>query len=91
VLLELPEGGVSEPIETSAGWHVVQLVEREEGTVQPFEEVRAECESRLRQERFGEAFQSYMKDLWNESTVEVRARYQDRLPQAWKERAEIRK
>lgn len=36
----LPAGGVSDPVRTDGGWHVVKLTDLVEATVQPFEAVR---------------------------------------------------
>ncbi len=47
--LELEE--VSEPVETDAGFHLIQLTELREGKVRDFEEVRGELEARLQSEQ----------------------------------------
>ena len=44
-LFALPLGGVSDPVRTPAGWHVIQLRELTPGSERPFEEVRAELEA----------------------------------------------
>lgn len=36
----LAEGGVSDPVRTDQGWHVIKLTDLVEGSVQPFEAVR---------------------------------------------------
>lgn len=86
----LPVGEVSAPIETDSGWHVVVVLERSEEVVQPFEEVREICENEVRRERFGKAYDEYLSGLWNDSTIEVRAMYLDRLPEPWRSRVGVR-
>lgn len=44
-LFALQQGGVSDPVRTPAGWHVIQLRELTPGSERPFEEVRAELEA----------------------------------------------
>ncbi|GEM_PF-1719556 len=50
-LFSLPVGAISDPIEGPEGYHIVQVQERREGGVPPFEEVQDEIERRLRQEK----------------------------------------
>lgn len=44
----LPEGGVSDPVQSPFGWHVLQLASLQPDRVRPFEEVRAELETQLK-------------------------------------------
>lgn len=44
-------GDVSDVVETSFGFHIIKLTDREEGSVTPFEEVRDEIVNDLREER----------------------------------------
>ena len=37
--MELEPGGVSDPVRSATGYHVLQLVDREEGRVPPFAEI----------------------------------------------------
>jgi len=47
----LPPDGVSAPVETPFGWHVLAVTAIEEGGTRPFEAVRDELARELRQER----------------------------------------
>lgn len=51
VIFSLPEGLVSQPVQTGLGWHVVEVTEIEASRRQPFEEVREEVERDLRDRR----------------------------------------
>ncbi|MES9823031.1 MAG: SurA N-terminal domain-containing protein [Candidatus Thiodiazotropha endolucinida] len=44
----LQEGGVSEPVRTSFGFHLIKLTGIKDGTVKPFEEARTEVEAAYR-------------------------------------------
>lgn len=44
-LFALQLGGVSDPVRTPSGWHVIQLRELTPGSERPFEEVRGELEA----------------------------------------------
>lgn len=80
----------SEPIETSNGWHILFVEERTESTVPTFEEVKVECEELCRRERFEEVYEDYVLEIWEDSTIEVRTQYADRLPAEWMARVALR-
>lgn len=88
--LSLPIGTPSEPIATGAGWHVIQVVERADETVTPFDEVAALCEEEVRNRRIERARDEYVKELWIEAQIEVRERYAERIPAPWNETLEVR-
>jgi hypothetical protein len=55
----LPVGEVSQPLKGPKSWHLIRVEDRQEKTVQPFEETRATIRMRLDAERrdaFGKAF-----------------------------------
>jgi parvulin-like peptidyl-prolyl isomerase len=58
----VPVGEVSGVVETSFGYHILKVVERKKET-RPFEEVRAELESRLKDGKQGTAVGDYIKGL----------------------------
>lgn len=43
-LYALPEGGISDPVRSGQGWHVIKLLEVRPGSERSFEQVRAELE-----------------------------------------------
>lgn len=43
-LYALPDGGISEPVRSGQGWHVIKLLEVRPGSERSFEQVRAELE-----------------------------------------------
>jgi peptidyl-prolyl cis-trans isomerase C len=51
-VVELGEGGISEPLETQFGWHVIELRETRIKDRPPLEEMREELVTELRQKAF---------------------------------------
>lgn len=55
-LFALEAGGVSEPVKTTAGWHVIKLEGVEPGRTRTFEEARDDLEAELRQQLAADEF-----------------------------------
>jgi len=62
----VPVGEISGVVETSFGYHILKIVDRQKET-RPFEEVKAELESRLMQGRKGTAVQDRIQGLKNKA------------------------
>ena len=82
-VMQLPLSTASEPIETDSGWHIIFVEERTESVVPAFDEVKVECEELCRRERFEDVYEEYVLEIWDDSTIEVRRPYVDRLPEEW--------
>ncbi|TVP87735.1 MAG: peptidylprolyl isomerase [Thioalkalivibrio sp.] len=67
VIFSLPEGLVSQPVQTRLGWHVVEVTEIEESRRQPFEEVRDEVERDLRDRRAEQRQIQALDDLMSQT------------------------
>ena len=63
VAFALPEGGVSEPIPTEAGFRIVRATERQEEAVAPYDEVKVEITQRLAAEKVGKLYDEYIAGL----------------------------
>lgn len=73
-LSTLTPGDVSEPLDTGDGYRVFRLVEKTEGSVVPFEQVREEIERRLAQEHYAKEYDAYIEGLRKNATVDIRVR-----------------
>jgi peptidyl-prolyl cis-trans isomerase SurA len=71
VITELKDGDLSEPFRTEQGWHIVQRKgKREQDRTADF--ARNQARESIRQRKAEEAYQSFVRQLRNESFVEVR-------------------
>lgn len=66
---DLQAGQVTEPVESRGSLHLIEVLEREEAGLRPFNEVAEEAENRARQEVFAEAMSEYMERLERQSYV----------------------
>lgn len=66
---ELDPGEVSDPIDARGGHHVIQVLERRESSIRPFEEVKEALTSRERQKRFPEEYGAYLRELESQAYV----------------------
>lgn len=65
----LAVGKASAPVEARGGLHVLQLVDRHEAHIRPFDEVKGEIEQRERERLFAKEFPKYMAELEQKSYV----------------------
>jgi parvulin-like peptidyl-prolyl isomerase len=73
-LAALGPGDVSEPLATPEGYRIFRVVERTEGSVTPFDQVREEILRRLAQERYAQEYEAYIEGLRKSATIDVRVR-----------------
>ena len=66
---KLPKGGVSEPVEGRGGVHVLQVLDRHDAHLKPFNEVSSAIEARERQRVYRDKLSEYMADLQKQSLV----------------------
>jgi peptidyl-prolyl cis-trans isomerase SurA len=72
VAFALPQGGVSDPVRTHFGWHVIKVEERKSVAVKPFEEMKDQLQEKLTREQLEKYADQYVKELRQQATVEVR-------------------
>lgn len=67
----LPVDGVSAPVASRGGLHVLQVVEREEEGLQPFNDVSEQAQLRAANEAMADRAQSYLVELEDHSYVRL--------------------
>lgn len=67
----LPEGGVSEVVETQWGFHLLKAEDKEDAGLASFEEARTEIEPLLRSRYADERYQKWIAELRKRSRVRV--------------------
>ncbi|MBM7111926.1 peptidylprolyl isomerase [Archangium primigenium] len=72
VAFALQEGEVSEPVRTQFGWHVLKVEEKRAVNVAPFEQVKAELESRLKLQKTEKYVEQYVQELRQKASVETK-------------------
>ncbi len=68
----LPVGGVSEPVRTKFGWHVLKVEERRAVPPKPFEEMKDQLKDRLLRGQLEKYTDQYMKELRQGAAVDVK-------------------
>jgi peptidyl-prolyl cis-trans isomerase SurA len=72
VAFSLPAGGVSDPVRTRFGWHVIKVEERRAVPVKSFEEMKDQLQEKLSREQLEKYTDQYVKELRQQAAVEVR-------------------
>jgi peptidyl-prolyl cis-trans isomerase SurA len=67
----LPVGGISDPVTTRFGMHLVQVVDRRKVTLDN-RQLREQARNILREQKFEEAFAEWLRDLRGRSYIEYR-------------------
>jgi peptidyl-prolyl cis-trans isomerase SurA len=68
----LPVGGVSDPIRTRFGYHVLKIEDRRAVPPPPFDQVKEQLRAKLRQEQSEKLTAEYLGELRKESTVDIK-------------------
>lgn len=71
-LLKLPKGGVTEPIKAATGYHLFQLVEREELTAEMLTEARQQGRELLSQKKTQERFDEWLEGIRRRALIAIR-------------------
>ena len=70
-VFDLPEGEISEPVETDFGFHLLRVDAREGEHTPSYDDVRTQIEPMLRSQRADERYRRWMEDLRRRSQVRV--------------------
>lgn len=68
----LPVGGVGDPVQSPAGFHLVQLVDRTPAYEPALAEVRASIEQKIGDRKARDRYDGWLKQLRSEAIVEIR-------------------
>lgn len=77
VIGKLREGGVSDPLRTSQGFLILQVVEHLPAGIPPFEKIESELTQKLYYEQVQPAMRDYLSNLRREAFVYVKPGYMD--------------
>lgn len=68
----LPAGGISEPIRTKFGWHVLKVEERRALAAPPFDEVKEQLRDRMLRGQLERYTDQYVQELRAQAVVDVK-------------------
>ncbi|MFA9396991.1 MAG: peptidylprolyl isomerase, partial [Clostridiaceae bacterium] len=68
----LPLGTVSEPVKTQFGFHLILVVDKNEGSMKEIEEVKGQIFEEMMQKKQSEKYLSYVEDLKSKYKAEVK-------------------
>ena len=70
VAFTLPIGGVSDPIRTKFGWHVIKVEERRALAAKPYEEMKDQLREKILRNQLERYTDQYIQELRSQSVVE---------------------
>jgi peptidyl-prolyl cis-trans isomerase SurA len=68
----LQPGQVSEPVETTDGYHIIRLDEKKASQFRPFEEVKTDMQGLVLQQKSADRYQRWLTDLKSKAYIEVK-------------------
>ncbi len=71
-LADLTPGGVSKPLELNGQLHLFQVTERTAADSDPFDQVKAEIEEKLKRDKTDLRFEEWQKELSENARIEIR-------------------
>lgn len=73
VAFKLPVGGISEPVRTRHGFHVIKVEERKALGAPPFDDVKDQLRAKLEAEQLQKMTLQYIDELRQKATVELKS------------------
>ena len=69
---KLPVGGISDPIRTRFGWHVINVEERRAVEAKQYDEVKDQLRNRLLEQQIEKYTEQYVAELRAQAVVDVK-------------------
>ena len=66
----LPEGGISDPVRTRFGWHVIKVEAKKALAARPFEELKDQLREKLLRDQLDRYTQQYIQELRAQAVIE---------------------
>jgi peptidyl-prolyl cis-trans isomerase SurA len=82
IAMQVATGQVGEPVETEYGFHLIQVVSRQEAGVKSLDEVEGQIRTFLENTQYFDKLQEFLKKVRDEADIQIRPRYQDRFIEA---------
>jgi peptidyl-prolyl cis-trans isomerase SurA len=70
-VIDMKSGQVSSIVNTKAGFHIIKLVERKQGEVKPFSDVKGAIEEMLYRKKSEERFNQWVEELRRVAAIEI--------------------
>jgi len=71
-IAHLVPGGISDVIETSEGFHIIRLEDKNPKQFRPYEQVRTEIQRLVFEQKSEDVFQSWLANLKNKAYIEIK-------------------
>ena len=71
-LAPLPIGGLTPPIDSSDGVHIIRVDDKKPQQFRPFEEVKTEIQTLVFQQKSEDQYQIWMADLKNKAYIDIK-------------------
>jgi foldase protein PrsA len=72
----VPEGMVSQPVQTQYGWHLIKVNKRTEYPAKPFEQVKEDIQNKMLEEKKQNKYSTQMEEWKKKASIKV---YTDRI------------
>ena len=74
-IANLEPGGISDPVDTPEGIHIVRIEEKLPRQFRPYEAVKTEIQGLVFQQKSEDVFQAWLANLKNKAYIEVKFEY----------------
>lgn len=72
IAFALPVGGISDPVRTQFGWHVIEVVERRKSPATSFDAVKEQIRLKLQKEQVERLTEDYLTGLRKDAAIDIK-------------------